>query len=114
MKLKDKTALCVTAAEDKKAFDCIVLDLRKYSTITDYFMICSGRSTRQVQAIAEGIEEMMGKKGVRPLGIEGKNEAKWVLMDYDDLIIHIFYEETRGFYDLERLWGSAPQVELGK
>ncbi|HUU51177.1 MAG TPA: ribosome silencing factor [Nitrospinota bacterium] len=112
MDLKEKTLLSSKVAEDKKAFDVVILDLKEYSSITDYFMICSGNSTRQVKAIADGIDENLSKKGIWALGIEGHNEARWILMDYGDLIIHIFYEETRKFYDLERLWGSAPLVNL--
>lgn len=112
MKLKEKTMISLTAAEDKKAYDLVILDLTEHSSITDYFMICSGRSTTQVKAIAEGIDEIMSKKKIRPLGIEGLSEAKWVLMDYDDLVIHVFHEETRTFYDLERLWGNAPRVDF--
>lgn len=112
MDLREKSLLSSKVAEDKKAFDVVILDLKEYSSITDYFMICSGNSTRQVQAIADGIDGILRKKGIRPFGIEGHNEARWILMDYGDLIIHIFYEETRKFYDLERLWDSAPRVKL--
>lgn len=112
MNLKRKTILSSQATEDKKGFDLVILDLKECSSITDYFMICSGNSTKHVQAIADGIDEALKKEGIRPLGIEGYNEARWVLMDYDDLIIHIFDEETRNFYDLERLWGNAPHVNL--
>ncbi|MFV1951102.1 MAG: ribosome silencing factor [Nitrospinota bacterium] len=111
--LDKKTSLCYKAALEKKAYDIIVLDLSEYSSITDFFMICSGNSTRQVQAIADTIMEKLKKEGARYYGLEGYDAAGWILIDYDDLVIHIFHEETRKFYDIERLWGSAPKVEFG-
>ena len=90
--------------------DIIVYDIRGLSSIADVFMICSGTSSRQVQAIADAIEEEMGNRGIRCHHIEGYETGRWILMDYNDLIIHIFYEETRRFYGLERLWGDAPTM----
>ncbi|MBI1987097.1 MAG: ribosome silencing factor [Nitrospinae bacterium] len=110
--LEEKTRLCYETAQDKKAYDLVILDLRKYSYVTDYFIICSGSSTVQVQAIADAIDEKLGKEGIRPLGREGYSEAHWVLLDYADVVIHIFHEETRKFYDLERLWGDAAAGEI--
>lgn len=112
LSVEEKTHLSAEAAIDKKALHIILLDVRKISSFTDYFLICSGTSNRQVQAIADAIDESLGKQGVNALGIEGYQEARWVLMDYDDLVIHIFQEETRRYYDLERLWGSAAQVPI--
>ncbi|MBI5182984.1 MAG: ribosome silencing factor [Nitrospinae bacterium] len=107
-----KISLGYKLALEKKAYDLIVFDLRGYSYITDFFMICSGNSTRQVRAIADVIMEEFKKEGIRYQGLEGYDTARWILIDYDDLIIHIFHEETRRFYDIERLWGSTPKVEV--
>jgi ribosome-associated protein len=107
---KEKSVFCAQAALEKKAFDITILELKKASSLTDYFLICSGRSDRQVQAIAQSIEEKMGKKGMRPLGEEGMREGRWVLMDYDDVVIHIFYDQVRRYYDLDGLWIEAPRI----
>jgi ribosome-associated protein len=97
---------------DKKARDVLVLDLQGLTTITDYFVICSGESTTQVKAITEEIEERFHAEGVKPLGIEGLSHGHWVLMDYNDVIIHIFEEETRKFYELEKLWIDAKRTSI--
>jgi len=107
---KEKSIFCAQAALEKKAFNVTILELKKVSSLTDYFLICSGRSDRQVQAIAQSIEEKMGEQGVQPLGEEGKREGRWVLMDYDDVVIHIFYDQVRLYYDLEGLWIEAPRI----
>jgi ribosome-associated protein len=108
---KEKSFFCAKAALEKKAFNVTILELKKASSLTDYFLICSGRSDRQVQAIAESIEEKMSEKGARPLGEEGMREGRWVLMDYDDVVIHIFYDPVRRHYDLEGLWIEAPRID---
>jgi len=100
----------VAAAEDRKAVDLRVLHLEKVSDFTDFFLICSGTSERQVQAIADAVQERMREEQVRPLHIEGYNRGQWVLLDYGDFVVHIFQEEPRRFYSLERLWGDAPDV----
>lgn len=100
----------VFAADDRKAVDLKVLHLAKVTDFTDYFMICSGTSERQVQAIADAVQERMREERVRPLHVEGYNRAQWVLLDYGDFVVHIFQEEPRKFYSLERLWGDAPDV----
>jgi len=97
---------------DKKAQDVLVLELKGLSIIADYFVICSGESTTQVRAIVEAIEEHFLKKGTRPLGIEGLNYSHWVLIDYGDVIIHVFEEETRAYYQLEKLWLDAPRIHI--
>ncbi|OPX87936.1 MAG: Ribosomal silencing factor RsfS [Pelotomaculum sp. PtaB.Bin104] len=104
--------IAVQAAEDKKAQDLIVLDISGISVIADYFVICSGRSATQVQAIAENIQEMLEKAGVNALRREGFREGNWVLLDYGDVIIHVFQEADRQFYKLERLWGDAQVVKV--
>lgn len=100
----------VAAADDRKAVDLKVLHLQKVSDFTDYFLICSGTSERQVQAIADAVQEKLRAARVRPLHVEGYNRGQWVLIDYGDLVVHIFQEEPRRFYALERLWGDAPEV----
>lgn len=100
----------VAAAEDRKAIDLRVLQLSKVSDFTDYFILCGGTSERQVQAIADSIEERLREEGVRPLHVEGYNRGQWVLLDYGDLVVHVFDGQTRGFYALERLWADAPDV----
>lgn len=100
----------VAAADDRKAVDLRVLHLEKVSDFTDYFLICSGTSERQVQAIADAVQERMREEQVRPLHVEGYSRGQWVLLDYGDFVVHIFQEEPRRFYSLERLWGDAPDV----
>jgi ribosome-associated protein len=107
-----RTLACTSAALDHKAYDLVVLETGHLSSIADYFVICSGRSDTQVQAIAEGIEAHLAANGERPLSVEGVPHAQWVLMDYGDVVVHVFYVPVRGFYDLERLWARAPRVEL--
>lgn len=100
----------VAAADDRKARDVRVLHLGKVTDFTDYFLICSGTSDRQVQAIADAVQERLRGEKVRPLHVEGYNRAQWVLLDYGDVVVHVFQEEPRRFYALERLWGDAPDV----
>jgi ribosome-associated protein len=100
----------VSAAEDRKAVDLKVLHLERVSDFTDYFLICSGTSERQVQAIADAIQEKLRAERVRPLHVEGYNRGQWVLLDFGDLVVHVFLDETRRFYALERLWADAPEV----
>jgi ribosome-associated protein len=102
----------VRAAEDKKAVDLTVLDLRKAAGFTDYFVIASGTNPRQVRAIADSVMEMLSADGVKPAHVEGYDRAEWILLDFFDFIVHVFAPETRMFYGLERLWGSAERVEL--
>jgi len=100
----------VAAAEDRKAQDLKVLHLGDVSGFTDYFLICSGTNERQVQAIADAVEERLRAERVRPLHVEGYNRGQWVLLDYGDLVGHVFQEQPRSFYALERLWSDAPDV----
>jgi ribosome-associated protein len=108
----DKTLLLARFALEKKACDLVVMEVRELTSIADYFIICSGRSDRQVQSIAQGIAENLGGSGVAPLSVEGANRGHWVLMDFSDVIVHVFYEPVREFYDLDGLWGHAPRIEL--
>jgi len=102
----------IAAAEDKKAIDLVVLDLRKAAGFTDYFLIASGANTRQVRAIAYAIIEALGDEGVKPAFVEGYDRSEWILLDYFDFIVHVFAPETRLFYGLERLWGNATRIEI--
>ncbi len=112
VRLDQKIALCINAVVDKQASNIVLLDLKGISTITDSFLICSGSSIRQVQAIADAVDEKMSGQGVEPEGVEGYSQARWILMDYGDLVVHIFHEETRSFYEIERLWAKAPALEI--
>jgi ribosome-associated protein len=100
------------AASDKKASEMVMLDLRKVASFTEYFLICTGGSSRQVQAIADAMEEELRRVGKRPLHIEGRSGAEWILLDYGDFIAHVFTGASRRFYDLERLWRDAGRIEL--
>jgi len=111
---KTKSLLCLRAAIEKKAQDPVLLELKGITSFTDYFLLCSGKSDRQVQAIAQAIEEALKKRGIQPLGQEGMREGRWILMDYEDVVVHIFLEPVRKFYDLEGLWIDAPRVDLQK
>jgi len=100
------------AAADKKAIDLVVLDLRKASAFTDFFVICTGANVRQVQAIADGVQEALRETGLRPSLVEGYEHGQWVLIDYFDFIVHVFSAATREFYGLERLWGDAQKIDV--
>jgi ribosome-associated protein len=102
----------VKAALDKKASDVVVLDLRNTPAFTDFFILCSGHSTRQVKAIADAVEETLRAGKVRPAHVEGYERGEWVLMDYFTFIVHVFTPQTRDFYSLERLWGDAERLEI--
>ncbi|OUM88158.1 MAG: ribosome silencing factor [Bacillus thermozeamaize] len=101
----------VQAAHKKKALDIRVLDIRGLSMVADYFVICSGNSRTQVEAITEAIEEELEQAGVSIQGLEGKEGARWVLIDLGDIVVHVFHRDDREFYQLEHLWGDAPSVE---
>jgi len=106
----EKSFACARMIYDKKGKNLEILELKNISPLSDYFIVCSGTSDRHVKALANHIEISMKEKGSFPLGIEGLREGKWVLMDYDDIIIHIFQEDDRGFYDLENLWLDCPRI----
>jgi ribosome-associated protein len=111
-RLPKSIELAVRAAEDKKALDITVLDLKNASGFTDYFVICSGTNSRQIRAIADGITDALTGIGSKPAHIEGYDGSEWVLVDYFDFIVHVFAPETRAFYGLERLWGNAEQIAV--
>jgi ribosome-associated protein len=111
-KLTSEVARAVRAALDKKALDVVVLDLRKTPAFTDFFVLCSGQTQRQVKAIADAVEEALRAAKVRPAHVEGYDRADWVLMDFFTFIVHVFTPQTRAFYALERLWGDAERIEV--
>ena len=108
----EKTLTIVAAALEKKAFDLVVLQVEHLSTIADYFVIATGRSDVQVQSICRGVEERMRQEGKSPLAIEGFNLGYWVLLDYDDVVMHIFYEPIRDVYRLDTNWTDAQKLAL--
>ena len=110
---KERLLLCINASLKRKAKNLTILNVKELSSFADYFIICSGTSDRQVQSIAASIRENLKEYGIIPLGIEGESLGKWVLMDYEDVIIHVFYKPIREFYDIERLWPDAPRMEVG-
>ena len=109
---KEMTSLAIKALEDKKGNDIQVIDIREVSVIADYFIIASGSNQNQVQALADNVEETLGRAGYDPRQTEGYNTASWILMDYNDIIVHIFSEEERLFYDLERIWRDGKTVNI--
>ena len=109
---EDKVRLMAQTADAVKAEDIIALDVHELTIITDYFLICTGKSSIQIRAISDRIEEKLRNAGERKLRVEGRQEATWVLMDYGDVVVHIMAAEQRDFYRLEELWSEAPQLEL--
>jgi ribosome-associated protein len=107
----DLAAVCARIALDTKAEDLVVLDVRGLASFTDYFVIMSGRSTRHVQGLAEAIESELSAKRINSRHSEGLREGLWVLLDFGDVVVHVFYHETRRFYDLEGLWHDAPRID---
>jgi ribosome-associated protein len=107
---KEDAVAAAQIALDKKALDVVLLEVGEVTSFADYFLICSGRTAIQVKAIVNAIEQHLKEQGIRPLHIEGLSESRWVLLDYDELIIHVFLDETRHFYDLERLWSDVPRT----
>ena len=105
--------LAAEAAASKKAVDIVGLDLSGLDGVADYFLICSGSSEPQVKAIAEAVEDKLREHGARPWHIEGQEFRRWVLLDFVDVVVHVFHEKTREYYLLERLWGDARRVDLG-
>ncbi len=108
---KENAILCARRAYRFNAIDLVVLDVSRISSFADYFVICSGKSSRQVQGIADNLASDLKDRGIKPGGTEGEREGHWVLMDYGDVIIHVFYEPVRHFYDLESLWSDAPKID---
>lgn len=106
----EKALLCLKLINERKAIDPVLLEVGRLTSITDYFLVTSGNSTRQVQATSQHVFRRMKEEGFRPFGVEGEEEGHWVLMDYGEVVIHIFYHPLREFYDLEGLWIEAPRI----
>mgnify|MGYP002611317056 FL=1 len=111
MTSKELAKLACDALDDKKALEIKVINIENVSTLADYFIIASGTNHNQVQAMADNVDETLGRAGYEPKQIEGYQNANWILMDYRDIVIHIFDEENRLFYDLERIWRDGTEVE---
>lgn len=112
--MKEALRLALTAFEDKKAFDIILLDISKVASFASYFLMCSGDSSRQIQAIADEVEKKLKENGIRPNHVEGYRHAEWILMDYVDIVVHVFSKSARAYYDLERLWRDGKRLEAQK
>lgn len=108
----DMLKIAVTAADDKKAHDIVAMDISQVASFADHFLFCTGDSSRQIQAIADEIERRLKEAGIRPSHIEGYQNAEWVLMDYFDLVVHIFSKTARAYYDLERLWRDGKKLDV--
>ncbi|MDB9822410.1 ribosome silencing factor [Deltaproteobacteria bacterium] len=108
----NKALLATKIIRERKAIDPILMEVGKLTSITDYFLVAGGNSSRQVQAISRHLGRKMRDKGLKAYGVEGEKEGHWILMDYGDLVIHIFYQPVREFYDLEGLWIEAPRRAL--
>jgi len=108
----DKARVCLNLILERKAVDPVLFEVGNLTSIADYFLIASGTSSRQVQAIAQHLQRRMKGEGFTLFGIEGEKEGHWVLLDYGDLVVHLFYEPVREFYDLEGLWIEAPRIEV--
>lgn len=108
----EKALQCAQSALDKKAYDLVTLKVTALTSVADYFIVCTGRSDTQVRSICEAIQEALGAEGQKPLAVEGVAHGQWILMDYGDVVVHIFYEDVREFYNLDGLWSQAPKCEL--
>ncbi len=113
MQSQDRAILCAAYALEKKAYNVRILEVKGLSSLTDYLLIATGRSDRQVQAIAEGVRMSLKKDhATPPLAVEGMNEGRWVLIDYGDVMVHVFQEPVREFYDLDGLWSEAAEIAV--
>jgi ribosome-associated protein len=112
--MKEALKIALKAVDDKKGSDVLLLDISEIASFASYFLICSGDSSRQNQAIADEIQEKLKGKGVRPTHIEGYNNAEWILMDYVEFVVHVFSRNARAYYDLERLWRDGKRVDVKK
>lgn len=109
---RELALLCAAAALDKKGQDPVLLEVSQLTGYADYFLLVSGRSTRQVTSVAENVANILKKSGRPALGLEGLQEGRWALLDFGEVVVHVFHEPVREFYDLDSLWGDAPRVEL--
>ena len=108
----EMTSKIVEVLDNKKAIDIRTIDIQDLSILSDYFVVCSGNSSTQVKALADEVEDQMSKLGIEPKRVEGYQSATWILLDYSEVVVHIFYSETRDFYQLERLWADGKQLNL--
>lgn len=111
---KEKAILAAKALSDKKGLDIVILEVKGLTLIADYFVLCTGNSSTHVHSLTVGLQEELAKQGIEELRVEGLGEARWVLLDYSDVVVHIFQEEARSFYDLERLWGDAKKYTFSE
>ena len=109
--MNEALKIAVNAADDKKASDLVILDISKIASFANYFLLCTGDSSRQMQAIADEVETRLKAEGIRPSHVEGYQNSEWILVDCMDLVIHIFSRNARAFYDLERLWRDAKRLD---
>ncbi len=107
----DALKIAINAADDKKAYDLVALDISEIASFANYFLFCTGDSSRQIQAIADEVEQQLKESGIRPAHVEGYKNAEWILMDYMDFVIHIFSKNARAYYDLERLWRDGKKLD---
>jgi ribosome-associated protein len=112
--MKDALRVALKAVEEKKAIDILVLDISSIATFASYFLLCTGESSRQIHAIVDEVERKLREEGYRPSHIEGYRNAEWVLMDYLDLVVHVFSKSARAYYDLERLWRDSKKLDTKK
>lgn len=110
----DKALICVDIIRERKATDLVLFEVGTLTSIADYFLIASGKSSRQVQAIAQHLQSRMKEEGFTRFGVEGERGGHWILVDYGDVVIHLFYQPVREFYDLEGLWVEAPRVNIDR
>ena len=110
----DKALICVDIIRERKATDLVLFEVGTLTSIADYFLIASGKSSRQVQAIAQHLQSRMKEEGFTRFGVEGEHDGHWILVDYSDIVIHLFYQPVREFYDLEGLWVEAPRVNIDR
>ena len=111
---KKMAKIVYEALDEKKGYDIKLIDISEITMIADYFVIASGSNTNQVQAMADSVREALGRAGHEPRQVEGYGSANWILMDYNDIIVHIFSDESRTFYDLERIWRDGKEVSVGE
>jgi ribosome-associated protein len=109
--MNEALRIAVNAADDKKANDLVILDISKVTSFANYFLLCTGDSSRQMQAIADEVEKQLKEAGIRPSHVEGYQNSEWILLDCMDLVVHIFSKNARAFYDLERLWRDAIKMD---
>ncbi len=112
MESKQLVELVAKACDDKRAEDIVLLDMQNVSLIADYFLICEGTNERQVQAIAREVKDIAEEQNIDVKRMEGFDQARWVLVDLGDLVCHVFHRDERGYYNIEKLWGDAPQLEV--